>query len=406
MHHQIVIIGGGAGGIGLAASLLKRNATLDIAIIEPSETHSYQPAWTLVGGGAFDYSKSQRSTQSVMPKGVKWIKDAVSKVDPKHNKVVLSDGSEVSYQFLALSPGLTLNWGAIKGLEETLGKNGVTSNYQEGLSKYTWELVRNLKGGKAIFSQPPMPIKCAGAPQKAMYMSCSAWQKAGVLKDISVDFCNAGGVLFGVADYVPALMEYVEEYGINLNFEENLIAVDGKKKIATFATKDGNVDRAFDMLHVVPPQVGMGFLKDSGLVNEGNWIEVDQNTLQSVHFDNVFGLGDATTTPNAKTAAATRKQVVVAAENMIAAIEGKDLKSAYDGYGSCPLTVANGKIVLAEFAYGGKVAPTFPVAFLNGKTATRRAWFLKKTMLPWIYWNQMLKGTEWFAGSDDISKYK
>ena len=407
MKHQIVIVGGGAGGIALASSLLKRNSKLDIAIIEPSDTHSYQPAWTLVGGGAFDFEKSQRPMSSVMPRAVKWIKDAVKKITPKSNTILLESGESVAYDFLALSPGLTLNWKAVKGLENALGTNGITSNYLPGMAKYTIELVKSMKaGGKAIFTQPPMPIKCAGAPQKAMYLSCDNWKDMGVLDQVNVDFCNAGAVLFGVADYVPALMEYVDDYGINLNFGENLVAVDAKKKVATFATANGEVQREFDMLHVCPPQTGMAFMKGSGLEVEGNWVEVDQHTLQNPNFANVFGLGDGCNTPNAKTAAAVRKQVVVAAENMISAMEGRALTAAYDGYGSCPLTVEKGKIVLAEFAYGGKLVPSFPSFVNKGTRPTRQAWFLKKVMLPWVYWNQMLKGTEWMAGSKHISEYR
>ncbi len=397
--HQILIVGGGAAGIATAASLHKRNSSLQIAIVEPSATHYYQPGWTMVGGGIFKKEQTAKSTASVMPAYVTHIKGSVATFQPEASSVTLEDGSVLAYDYLVVAAGLKLDWAAIEGLEDALGKNGVTSNYRYDLAPYTWELVQKMRGKEAIFTQPPMPIKCAGAPQKAMYLSCSAWKSSGKLDGINVSFCNAGPVLFGCADYVPPLMEYVDSYGINLDFGHSLVKVDGPNQTATFkVTKEGQepemVERKFDMLHVCPPQCAPDFIKASPLANEAGWMAVDQSTLQSTVAANVFGLGDVTSTPNAKTAAAARKQAPIVAENLIAQMNGATLPQTYDGYGSCPLTVEHGKIILAEFGYGGKLIPSFPW----DSTKPRRAdWLLKKSVLPWVYWNAMLKGKEWLT---------
>jgi len=398
MKHKVVIIGGGAAGIATAASMLRRRPGLDIAIVEPSDTHAYQPGWTMVGGGVFDVATTLRPMAKVMPKGVTWVKQACASFQPDRNEVTLADGSTLGYEVLIVAPGIRLAWEKIAGLEETLGRNGVTSNYRPDLAPYTWELVQQLRAGRALFTQPPMPIKCAGAPQKAMYLACDHWRRAGVLGDITVEFRNAGAVLFGVADYVPALMEYVEKYGINLELGSNLVAIDGPGRQATFATEKGEVTASFDMIHVVPPQVAPQFLAESPLAAPSGFVEVDQHTLQHVRYPNVFGLGDAGSMPNAKTAAAARKQAPVVAVNALRQLEGKGPTAGYDGYGSCPLTVERGKIVLAEFAYGGKLAPSFPTWLIDGTRPARLSWMLKADLLPWIYWNGMLKGREWLAG--------
>ena len=396
--HQVVVIGGGSAGIATAASMLRRRSDLDIAIVEPSDFHAYQPGWTMVGGGVFQPEQTRRSTASVLPKGVNWIKARAASFQPENNLVKLEDGSEIGYDVLVMAPGIRLAWEKIEGLEETLGKNGVTSNYRYDLAPYTWELVQRMKSGKALFTQPPMPIKCAGAPQKAMYLSCDHWNRSGNLGDIEVEFCNAGGVLFGVQDYVPALMSYVEKYDIALKLGNNLVAVDGHDQIATFATDEGEVTRDFDMMHVVPPQVAPQFVADSPLAAESGFVDVDQHTLQHVRYPNVFGLGDGCSAPNAKTAAAARKQAPVVAVNALRQLDGKGPTAGYDGYGSCPLTVERGKIVLAEFGYGGKLAPSFPTWLIDGTKPQRLSWMLKADVLPWIYWNGMLKGREWLAG--------
>lgn len=398
-HFDIVVVGGGAGGLSAAASLLKRRPSLNLAVVEPRDTHYYQPGWTLVGGGVFDLAQTCRPMADLMPNSATWIRAAAAGFDPERNAVMLEDGSRLTYDVLIAAPGLKLDLDGIDGLSAALGSNGVTSNYLFDYGPYTWKTVGGLRRGTALFTQPPMPIKCAGAPQKAMYLSCDAWARAGVLKDIDVQFHNAGPGLFGVPEYVPALMEYVKRYEIGLNFGSKLVAVDGPSRTAIFeqAGEDGpvRVERSFDMIHVTPPQTAPDFVRSSPLANEAGWIDVWPETLQHVKYANVFALGDVCSAPNAKTAAAVRAQAPVVAENIVSLLDTKAPRAAYNGYGSCPLTVERGKIVLAEFGYGGKLLPTFPTWLVDGTQPSRLAWFLKEKMLPSIYFDLMLRGKEW-----------
>ncbi len=405
--YDVVIVGAGAGGIAVAASLKARKPGLDIAIIDPADIHYYQPGWTMVGGGIFEPQETAKTMGSLIPRGVHWLKSAVAAFEPQNNAVILDGCRVVKYARLVVCPGLKLDWAAVEGLEETLGRNGVTSNYRYDLAPYTWKLVQDMKSGRALFTQPPMPIKCAGAPQKAMYLSGDAWFRRGVLKDIDIQFMNAGGVLFGVKDYVPALMEYVEKYDANLNFFHNLVAVDGSAKTATFEVKAPDtpaeqVEVTFDMLHVCPPQTAPDFIRVSPLADAAGWVDVDQATLRHKSHDNIWALGDVMNAPNAKTAAAARKQAPTVADNIVADIRGRSAVAQYDGYGSCPLTVERGKIVLAEFGYGGALKPSFPRFLIDGTRPSRAAWLLKERILPPIYWQAMLKGKEWMAKPEKL----
>lgn len=401
-RHDVLIIGAGAAGISVASSLLARSPMLDIAIIDPADAHFYQPGWTMVGGGIFEAASTARVMASIIPTGVRWIKAAVAAFEPDNNQIILEGCRVVKYKQLVVCPGLKLDWQGIEGLNDSLGRYGVTSNYRFDLAPYTWELVKNLKGGKALFSQPPMPIKCAGAPQKAMYLSADHWTRQGLLNNIDIQFCNAGAVLFGVADYVPSLMEYVRKYRIGLNFGETLVSVDGPAKRATFMKNlaDGSkekVVRDFDMIHVVPPQKAPDFVRVSPLADAAGWVDVDPSSLRHKTYANIFALGDVANTTNAKTAAAARKQAPVVAHNLLVSLGQIHGEAKYDGYGSCPLTVERGKIVLAEFTYGGKLAPSFPTWLIDGTKPSALAWLLKERLLPLIYWEAMLKGREWLA---------
>jgi len=403
LRHEVVIIGGGAAGIAAASSLRARKPDLDVAVIDPADIHYYQPGWTMVGGGAFKPQTTVKTMASLIPSGVRWIKAAVAAFEPENNALILDGGRVVKYGRLVVAPGLKLNWNGIEGLTDTLGRNGVTSNYRFDLAPYTWELVQSLKGGHALFTQPPMPIKCAGAPQKAMYLSAYHWEQQGVQKDIRIDFLAAAPVLFAVQAYVPTLMRYIERYRINLNFQHNLTRIDGPAHRAWFTRTDadGNkteVETDFDMIHVVPPQVAPDFLRVSPLADAMGWMDVDQSSLRHRKYQGIYGLGDACNAPNAKTAAAARKQAPIVAHNLLKDMGViKAAEAAYNGYGSCPLTVERGRVVLAEFGYGGKLLPTFPSWLIDGHKPSRLAWILKERMLPWVYWKAMLRGREWLA---------
>jgi sulfide:quinone oxidoreductase len=399
---EVVIVGAGAAGISVASSMLARAPSLKIAIIDPADIHYYQPGWTLVGGGVFEAHETVRTLSSVLPERVHWIKAAVAAFEPEQNRILLEGCRLIEYGRLVVCPGLKLDWHKVEGLVDTLGKNGVTSNYRFDLAPYTWELVKGMKEGTALFTQPPMPIKCAGAPQKALYLSADHWYRSGVLNNIDVAFYNAGGVLFGVKEYVPALMDYMEKYKADLKFSHNLVAIDGPGKTAWFEKTDADgkketVERRFDMIHVCPPQCAPDFVRVSPLADAAGWVDVDQNTLRHKSFENIWSLGDVTNAPNAKTAAAARKQAPIVAQNVLTDMGKAGGVAHYDGYGSCPLTVERGKIVLAEFGYGGKLLPSFPTWLIDGKKPSTLAWLLKERILPPVYWKGMLRGREWMV---------
>ena len=394
-HHSILIVGGGAAGVSTANNMHRKNAEIDIALIEPSEKHYYQPGFTIIGGGAYTLKRATKNEADLIHPSVTWVKDFAESFQPDENKVTLKSGDVISYDFLVVCPGLQLDFNKIDGLVETLGKNGVCSNYSADTVEYTWETLQKVESGNILFTQPPMPIKCAGAPQKIMYLAADRFRKKGIADKVNVEFFNAGPSMFGVPFFAKALTKVVEDYGITTNFGHNLVAINGKTKTATFEVMGDNgrsflVTKEFDMIHVTPPQSAPDFIKTSPLANEGGWVDVHQGTLQHNKFSNIFGLGDAASTPNAKTAAAVRKQVPVVVDNILKLLENKEVAEGYDGYGSCPLTTSLNTVMLAEFSYGGKVTPSFP--FLDPRTNSRLWWFGKTFGFPWLYWQLMIKG--------------
>jgi sulfide:quinone oxidoreductase len=394
-HFHVLIIGGGNAGVSIAAKLHRRKKELTVAIIEPSDKHYYQPAWTLVGAGVYDINKTIRAEASVIPQTVTWIKESAASFLPEENKVITTEGNSYTYNYLIVAPGIQLNWHEVRGLKEALGKNGVTSNYSFQFAPYTYECLKKIKPGDTIlFTAPSTPTKCGGAPQKVMYMTADYLRKQGILNDVALEFVSGGNVLFGVKKYAVSLQKMVDKYGISLHFRHDLIEINAEKKLATFRLMKGwggvTVTKKFDMIHVTPPQSAPDFIRNSPLADAGGWIDTDKYSLQHRRYKNIFGAGDATNTPNAKTGAAVRKQAPVVVENLIALMENKPLAARYSGYGSCPLTVGYGKLVLAEFGYDNKIMETFP---FDQAKPRRSMWLLKKYILPWLYWHKIIKGT-------------
>lgn len=394
LHYQILIIGGGNAGVSVASQLLIKNPKLEIGVIEPSEKHYYQPAWTLAGGGAFDITKTERTQASVMPKGVAWIKDKVKSFSPESNSVSLINDEAITYDYLVVAPGIQLNWKDVKGLEESLGKNGVTSNYSFKYAPYTFELIKNLNKGKAIFHNPHTPVKCGGAPHKIMYLAADYFRKNGVLNNIDIQYWSGGPKLFAVPKYEKTLLEVVKRGNIKLNFLERLEEIDGANKRAKFvgfgeSNKEVETWVEYDMIHVTPPQSAPDFIKSSPLANAGGWVDVDKHTLQHPKFKNIFTLGDASGLPTSKTGAAIRKQAPVLVDNLLSVISNKPLTAKYTGYTSCPLVTGYGKLVLAEFDYDNNPMETFPFDQSKERWSMYQ---LKKQGLPWLYWNKILTG--------------
>ena len=405
MAKHVVIVGGGTAGITVASSLSRRanSGEVDITLIEPSTEHYYQPALTLVGAGVSSLGSIRRGEKQLIPANVEWMQEKATGFEPEANAVQLSSGSSLNYDYLVVCPGLELNWDKIEGAKEALGKNGVCSNYSPQHAEYTWDCIQNLNSGaKALFTQAPLPFKCPGAPQKIAYLAADRLNKRGILKDCELNFLTHAPGMFAVPLFAGELKKVAARYGINVHFQHNLVAVDTSAKKATFEVVGGDkegekVTLDFDMLHMTPPQSPPEFIKSSALANEAGYVDLNQNTMQHSKFANIFGLGDAGSTPNSKTAAAIRKQAPIVVKNLLTSIRGGELDSGYDGYASCPLTTAIGKVIMAEFCYGGKVTPTFP---LDPRNERWSYWWIKATGLPFFYWNYMLKGREWFFKHD------
>lgn len=390
-QHQVLIVGGGSGGLSVAARLRNLPHPPEVSIIEPSEHHYYQPLWTLVGAGLFDKEITRRAQSDYIPEGAKWLKTRAIGFDPEQNAVFTEDGQRHNYQYLVVALGMQLDWHKIEGLAGNIGKNGICSNYAYETVDSTRAALSNFKSGNAVFTFPATPVKCAGAPQKIMYLADDVLRRTGRRDRARVIYAASGPAIFGVQKYARSLAKVVERKNIDTMFRHDLIAVDANKKQAIFKQLERGDEVAvpFELLHVTPPQSAPDVVKQSRLANADGWVDVHKHTLQHTRYPNVFGLGDSSSLPTSRTGAAIRKQAPVLVSNLQALREGRMMTASYDGYASCPLVTGIGKLILAEFDYDGKPAESFP---FDQSKERFSMYMLKAYALPDLYWNGMLRG--------------
>jgi len=398
--YQVVVAGGGSGGVAVAARLAEKLGPGKVAVVEPKDVHWYQPMWTLVGGGAKDFSQSERKQADVTPKDATWVQEKVVEINPDSNSVILADGSELKYESLVVALGLELKLGKVPGLEELLHdpKSNVASNYLPTTCTKTFELLKNFKGGRAIFTHPSGQIKCAGAPQKIMYLADEHLRKANVRRKSEIFFYTATPVMFAVDKYRISMEEVVRRKRIEAEFQQELVSLPSNGTAVFKDLKSGESNTvSFDFIHVTPPQGPFDLVKNSKIADADGWVDVNKHTLQSKKYSNVWALGDCSNVPTSKTAAAVAEQNFILVNNILAKDESEFVH--YNGYTSCPLITGYSSLVLAEFDFDKKPTETF--TFDQGKERWSM-YQLKSHILPRIYWDFMVKG-QW-AGPAEFRK--
>lgn len=393
-HHEVLIVGGGNAGVSLAARL-HRYGVKDVAVVEPRDHHFYQPLFSHIAGGRAKESEAVRSQHSVMPRGVEWIQDSVTDIDPAVSRISLASGGQLGFGHLVVCPGLQLDWDKIPGLAEAVHSPSGASHYEYSLAAKAWTLLSGLKSGTAVFTMPSGPIKCGGAAQKPMYLACDYWREQGVLQDIRVVMVQPYPSVFGVPGVDNELNRKIAEYGIELRLDSELVSVEAAAQTALIrhSTTGSTEKLRYDVLNAVPPQSAPDWLKGTELPSpedSGGFVEVDPQTLRHVRFPNIWSLGDAAATTNSKSGGALRKQTKVVAKNLVAACTAKPPPAKYDGYSVCPFTVSRSTVVFAEFDDQYRPMPSIPR--VPTWKESRASWVVDRDVFPRVYWNLILKG--------------
>lgn len=379
---KIVIIGGGAAGISMAARLKSWLDKPDITLIDPSDRQFYQPGFTLIASGVYQPDDVWRKQEDCIPNDIKWIKDSVAAVDPVWNQVTTKNNGKIAYDFLVLTPGIQINWEKVEGITQaTLGQGNAHSIYDfEGAQK-TWKAIQEFSktGGRGIYTDTYTKHKCGGAPKKICLLTEHYTRKQGTRETVDLNFYTASKELYDVPFFTPRLLEIYKERNIPINLNVRVKGVDTTAKQVHFEKIETVGDQKvytpfvedYDFLHFTPPMSAPDFVREAGLGwTEGKlaadaWVMVDKETLVHKTYPNIVSLGDVAGIPTSKTSAAIRKQVPIAAKNLISLMEGKEPAEKYDGYAACPIVTDYGHVLLCEFNYKKEAQNSFPFTLLD-----------------------------------------
>lgn len=407
---KIVIVGGGAAGITMAAYLADMLRYDDITIIDPRTDHHYQPGYTLIAGDIFNPRDIVRPTKSLIPGDAKWVQDTVTELNPDNNLVVTAEHGKISYDFLVLVPGCQMNFDLIPGItRESLGKENVHCiyDYQGAIAcRDALRKLPELKAGRLVFTNTYTKIKCGGAPKKICLLTEDYLRQRKLRSKFTIEYYANQTELMKPKVFGDRLTTIFTEREVAVKYKHRLVSVDGAARKAVFemlpqpsgvpVPPGASLERVtvdFDFLHFVPPMSAPDFVKNSAVADEANpggWVQVDKETLVHTRYKNIISLGDVAGLPTSKTGAAIRMQAPIAAANLLALIEGRAPRGKYNGYSACPIITEYGKVLMCEFGYDDQLMPTIPG--LNPGVERGLWWTLKVHGLQPMYYHGMLKG--------------
>lgn len=400
---NILIVGGGAAGITMAARLRSALPRATLTIVEPEERHYYQPGFTFVGAGIWKLDDTWKQEQKLIPAGVRWIKDSVVAIDAPHNIATLKANGNIRYDFLVLVPGIQQNWKEIQGItRETLGQGNAHSIYDAEGSVKTWKALEQFAktGGRGVYTDTWTKLKCGGAPKKICLLTEHLARQLGTRNRLKLDYFTASKQLYDIAHYTPRLEQIYKERDIPIRLHAKLTGVDTQAKKAYFEDRETGekFTEGYDFLHFAPPQSAPDFVRESGLgwtegkLAAGAWVMVDKKTLVHKTYPNIVSLGDVAGIPTSKTSAAIKKQAPVAVANLCSIIAGQAPAAEYSGYAACPIITDYGHVLMCEFNYEKKPETSFPFTLFDTSKELKSAWWLKKYVLKGYYFHSMLRG--------------
>lgn len=388
---DVLVIGGGNAGISAAARFLRKGVS-SVAVVEPQTVHTYRPLLSYVGGGQAALRTAQRTQRSVTPKGCSWIQDSAVAVDPHARVATLASGRTHGYRDLVLGAGLVPDDEALPGIADALRSPAVASNYLDHAEK-TWDLVRGMRSGHAVFTVPRPPVSCTGTTIKPLFLAAAHWKRAGCLGDIDITLIVDRTGLVDVPDLDDRLNRCLDELKVRVLHRTSVTKVDPGRTELTVMGPDGEPHSVpYDLLHLVPPFRGPAWLADSDLtdVDRHGVVDVDPCTFRHRVHPDVWAVGDGAGVDTDPSGGALRRQVKILVDNVLAARSGGKLDE-YDGYTVAPVATDAHLLIAGEFDRSGAVTSSLP-SFVDPLKPRRTAWAFDRYGLPQTYWNLILEG--------------
>jgi len=393
---KIVILGAGTAGtimLNKLSNILEPDQW-QITIVDEYESHYYQPGFLFIPFGIYSKKDIIKPKRDYFPSGANVVMSKIDHIEPDKKRVLLADGSILSYDILIIATGTKVVPEETEGLKSQLWYKSIFDYYTIEGSLALASFFKQWKGGKLVINITEMPIKCPVAPLEFAFLADSYFTERGMRKNVEIVFVTPLPGAFTKPRASAVLGDFLSNKNISTVPEFNISSVDNdNKKIISW---DGT-EIPFDVLVTVPINMGSECIQASGMGDELNFVPTDKFTLQSKDFEDIFVIGDATDLPSSKAGSVAHFQADILTDNILAYIENRPMQAKFDGHANCFIESGFGKGVLIDFNYDTEpLQGKFPLPGIGPFSLLEETKMnhYGKIMFRWMYWNFLLKGLE------------
>ncbi|HSG46804.1 MAG TPA: FAD/NAD(P)-binding oxidoreductase [Longimicrobiales bacterium] len=393
---KVVILGGGTAGTMMSAKL-RRKLDPDewsITVVDQDNQHVYQPGLLFIPFGMYRRRDVIKPRSRYIPAGVQLVLQEIDVIAPEENKVRLTNGTALDYDYLVIATGSQIVPTETEGLLGPGWRRNIFDFYTLDGAMALYDALDRFKGGRLVLNTVEMPIKCPVAPLEFVFLADWFYSERRMRDKVEIVYATPLDGAFTKPKASAMLGGLMGEKGIQVVPNWNTGEVDGEKGV--LSTWDGR-DMEYDLLVTIPTNMGSDLIERSEIGDEGNWVPTDKHTLQSDVAENIFVIGDATNLPSSKAGSVAHFEGEVLEENLIRAMEGRELLPEFDGHANCFVETGYGKAVLIDFNYETEPLPgRFPLPGVGPLSLLEESevnhW--GKLAFKWMYWNLLLKGEE------------
>lgn len=393
---KILILGAGTAGTMMANKLRKAldRDEWNITIVDQFKTHYYQPGFLFIPFGVYNREDVIKPKADFIPAGVNMIYSAIDRVEGEANKVHLEGGQVLNYDYLIIATGTKTFPEETPGLKDKLWYKEIFDFYTVEGAVALQKFFKGWEGGKLVMAITELPYKCPVAPLEFVFLADAFFTEKGIRDKVDITYVTPMPGAFTKPIATKMLSQLLEEKNIKVIPDFYIEHVDNDaKKLVSY----DELEIPFDVLTVVPMNMGDEMIERSGLGDDMRFVPTDKETLQSKQHENIFVLGDASNIPTSKAGSVAHFAAEILFENLMSAIDNRPLMAKFDGHANCYIETGHGKGALIDFNYTTEPLPgTFPLPGIGpfGLLKNTKINHYGKVMFRWIYWHILLKGKE------------
>ncbi len=390
---DLLVLGGGTAGTMIVNKLRRRlGPDWRVTVVDRDDDHHYQPGYLFLPFGTYTSSQLVRSRHAFLPDKVDFVVGEVDHVEPEQNRVVLTGGRVLSYDYLVIATGTAPRPDQTPGMLGPEWRRSIFDFYTLEGSEALCDAMAAFDHGRLVVHVTEMPIKCPVAPLEFTFLAEAWLRRRGIRDAVEIVYVTPLPGAFTQPVASAALGSMLDERKIAVEPDFMIERIDAERKVLVSYDER---EVPFDLLATVPLNMGADFIARSGMGNELNYVPVDKHTLLSKAYDNVFAVGDTTDIPTSKAGSVAHFAVEVFVDNFLEHIDGRAMTRSFDGHANCFVESGDGKALLLDFNYDTQPLPgKFPLPGVGPMDLLKesRTNHLGKLAFRWVYWNVLLPG--------------